>query len=55
MTGVTTTGAGVAIAAALTVVKLKMVVVTDVDVVTLVTEGGMLLASPGAALAVVIC
>ena len=54
MTRVIVTRAGVAIAAVLAVVELEMAVVTDVDVVMLVTEGGMLIAGPGAVLTVVI-
>ena len=54
VTGVVVTGAGVVIAAAFPVVELEMSVVTGVDVVTLVAEDEMLMAGPGAALAVVI-
>ena len=53
MTRVIVTGAGVAVIA-LTVVELKMAVVTGADVAMLVAEDDMLMAGPSAALAVVI-
>ena len=54
VTGVTTTRAGGAVVVALAVVELEMAVVTGAEVAMLVAEDNMLMASPSAALAVVI-
>ncbi len=54
MVRVIITGAGGAVVAALTVVKLEVSVVTGVDVMTLVTDDEMVMVSPGATLAVMI-
>ncbi len=51
VTRVVVTGTGVAVVIALTVVKLKIAVVTGAAVVMLFAADGMLVASPGTALA----